>query len=115
MSGFNSPTLVTTGSPNQALTHIHHQRHQGRRTPHLALTGHNITNNTSTVLNEILLRDLLSAGLNAAGFSERQRWELWAAAEYVQHHFRVSPLAQWWPFEVVGRKKGASEDVVEVG
>ena len=27
---------------------------------------------------------------------------------------RVSPLAKWWPFEVVGRKKGVDEDVVQV-
>ena len=28
---------------------------------------------------------------------------------------RISPLAMVWPFEVLQRKRGADEDVVEVG
>lgn len=27
---------------------------------------------------------------------------------------RISPLAMYWPFEVLQRKRGANEDVVEV-
>lgn len=66
------------------------------------------------VLNEQLLHDLLSAGLNATGFSERQRWELYEMCDYGRHHFLVSPLLQFWPFEVLGRKPRVEEDVLEV-
>lgn len=65
-------------------------------------------------ITEDLLKDLLSAALNAAGFSERQRWELSEATDYVRHHFRISPLSQWWPFEVLGRKPRMDEDVIKV-
>ena len=65
-------------------------------------------------ITEDLLKDLLSAALNAAGFSEKQRWELSEATDYARHHFRISPLTQWWPFEVLGRKPHVDEDVVEV-
>lgn len=65
-------------------------------------------------ITEELLKDLLSAALNAGGFSERQRWELFGATDYARHHFRISPLSQWWPFEVLGRKPHMDEDVVEV-
>ena len=65
-------------------------------------------------ITEELLKDLLSAALNAAGFSERQRWELSEATDFARHHFRISPLSQWWPFEVLGRKPNIDEDVVEV-
>ena len=65
-------------------------------------------------ITEDLLKDLLSAALNAAGFSERQRWELSETTDYARHHFRISPLSQWWPFEALGRKPHMDEDVVEV-
>lgn len=65
-------------------------------------------------ITEDLLKDLLSAALNAGGFSERQRWELSEATDCARHHFRISPLSQWWPFEVLGRKPHLDEDVVEV-
>lgn len=65
-------------------------------------------------ITEDLLKDLLSAALNAAGFSERQRWELSEATDLARYHFRISPLTQWWPFEVLGRKPHVDEDVVEV-
>ena len=68
----------------------------------------------SPQITEDLLQELLSAALNAAGFSERQRWELSEAADVARHHFRISPLCQWWPFEVLGRKPYVDEDVVEV-
>ena len=68
----------------------------------------------SPQITEELLKDLLSAALNAGGFSEKQRWELSEATDYARHHFRISPLSQWWPFEVLGRKPHMDEDVVEV-
>jgi len=68
----------------------------------------------ATGLTQALLQDLLLAGLNASGFSESQRWHLVGAAEWVGEKIRVSPLARWWPFEVLGRKVEVEEDVVEV-
>ena len=68
---------------------------------------------SSPNITEDLLKDLLSAALNAAGFSERQRWELSEATDHARHHFRISPLSQWWPFEVLGRRSHMDEDVVE--
>ena len=68
----------------------------------------------SPQITEDLLKDLLSAALNAGGFSEKQRWELSEATENARHHIRISPLSQWWPFEVLGRKPDMDEDVVEV-
>lgn len=68
----------------------------------------------SPQITEDLLKDLLSAALNAGGFSEKQRWEISEATDYARHHFRISPLSQWWPFEVLGRKPHMDEDVVEV-
>ena len=68
----------------------------------------------SPQITEDLLKDLLSAALNAGGFSEKQRWEISEATDYARHHFRISPLSQWWPFEVLGRKTHMDEDVVEV-
>lgn len=65
-------------------------------------------------LTESLLHDLLSAGLNAPGFSETQRWDLYQTCDYARHHFLVSPLLQYWPFEVLCRKPHVDEDVVGV-
>ena len=67
-----------------------------------------------SLLNERLLHNLLSAGLNARGFSEKQRWELYDMCQYGRHQFIVSPLLQYWPFEVLGRKTHVEEDVLEV-
>ena len=66
------------------------------------------------LLTEALLHDLLMAALNAPGFSEKQRWELFEISGYARSRFRVSPLLQYWPFEVLGRKPNVEEDVVEV-
>ena len=71
-------------------------------------------NLASPHISEDLLKDLLSAALNAAGFSERQRWELSEATDNVRQQIRISPLSQWWPFEVLGRKPHIDEDVIEV-
>ena len=65
-------------------------------------------------LDKELLFQLLLAGLNAPGFSERQRWELLEAAEYRGDDIRLSPLSQWWPWEALGRRAGVPEDVIEV-
>lgn len=65
-------------------------------------------------LTENLLNDLLMAGLNAYGFSDRQRWELRQLAGMAGSKVPMSPLAQFWPLEAVGRKAGVDEDVVEV-
>lgn len=69
---------------------------------------------SSALLTEDLMKDLLMAGLNAAGFSEKQRWELYETSDYVRHRFAMSPLMQWWPFEVLCRKPRIEEDVVQV-
>lgn len=61
-----------------------------------------------------LLLELMITGLNANGFSESQRWELVKAAEYTGQEVRISPLAQWWPWEALNRKAGTEEDVVKV-
>ena len=66
------------------------------------------------LLTEQLLKDLLMAGLNASGFSEKQRWSLFQMSEYARHHFRMSPLLQYWPWEVLCRKTHMEEDIVEV-
>lgn len=61
-----------------------------------------------------LVLELMTAGLNASGFSERQRWELIQAADYTGPEIRLSPLAEWWPWEALGRKPNVPEDLVEV-
>jgi len=82
--------------------------------PSATQTSHWSATYGATGLNHALLQDLLLAGLNASGFSESQRWDLVGAAKWAGEKIRVSPLARWWPFEVLGRKMGVEEDVVEV-
>ena len=76
-------------------------------------------------LSEVLLSELLSAGLNAAGFSEHQKWALKSLVEQAivgplsalgggMVTVRMSPVMRWWPWEVLGRKAGVEEDVVLV-
>ena len=67
-------------------------------------------------LDEGLLKELVLAGLNAYGFSDSQRYQLYVASIPVlgPHWIHLSPLMSKWPFEVVGRKAGFEEDVVEV-
>ena len=65
-------------------------------------------------VNHNLLFEYMITGLNAAGFSERQRWELVQAAEHTGQSIRISPLSQWWPWEALGRRAGIEEDVVRV-
>ncbi|KAL8768979.1 MAG: hypothetical protein Q9209_004896 [Squamulea sp. 1 TL-2023] len=64
-------------------------------------------------ISETLLNDLLYAGLNVPAFSEQQRWHLRKAASAVGAKVRMSPMAEVWPFEVLGRKVGVDEDVVQ--
>ncbi|KAL8859868.1 MAG: hypothetical protein Q9178_003701 [Gyalolechia marmorata] len=61
-------------------------------------------------ISETLLIDLLYAGLNVPAFSEQQRWHLRQAGLAVGAKVRMSPLAEVWPFEVLGRKVGIDED-----
>ena len=66
-------------------------------------------------LTPALLTDLLRAALNTPGFSELQRWTLYhsiGADLNIRQNFVISPLAQNWPFEALGRKRGIEEDVV---
>lgn len=65
-------------------------------------------------ISETLLTDLLYAALNVPAFSEQQRWHLRKAASAVGARVRMSPLAEVWPFEVLGRRVGIDEDVVQV-
>lgn len=65
-------------------------------------------------INHNLLFEYMITGLNAVGFSERQRWELVQAAEHTGQSIRISPLSQWWPWEALGRRAGIEEDVVRV-
>lgn len=67
-------------------------------------------------LNEGLLKELVLAGLNAYGFSDAQRYQLYVSASPIlgRDWIRLSPLMSKWPFEVVGRKSGYEEDIVEV-
>ncbi|KAI4278304.1 MAG: hypothetical protein LQ337_001126 [Flavoplaca oasis] len=65
-------------------------------------------------ISETLLIDLLYAALNVPAFSEQQRWRLRKAASTTGARVRMSPLAEVWPFEVLGRKVGIDEDVVQV-
>ena len=67
-----------------------------------------------TQLTPQLLKDLLSAALNAPGFSEKQRWELYQSSEHGRESYRMSPLLQYWPFEVLSRKAHMDENLVEV-
>lgn len=82
--------------------------------PSNAQTSHWSATYGATGLTHALLQDLLLAGLNASGFSESQRWDLVQAAEWAGEKIHISPIARWWPFEVLGRKMWAEEDVVEV-
>lgn len=76
--------------------------------------GGQVSHGGVPLLTEQLLKDLLLAGLNAPGFSEKQRWELFDMSDYAKRQFRVSPLLQHWPFEVLGRKPHMEDDVVDV-
>ncbi|KAL8992584.1 MAG: hypothetical protein Q9169_006987 [Polycauliona sp. 2 TL-2023] len=64
-------------------------------------------------ISETLLTELLYAALNVPAFSEQQRWQLRNAASATGAKVRMSPLAEVWPFEVLGRKAGIDEDVVQ--
>ena len=76
--------------------------------------GGQVSHGGIPLLTEGLLKDLLLAGLNASGFSEKQRWELFEMSDYARRQFRISPMLQHWPFEVLGRKPHMDEDVVKV-
>ena len=71
-----------------------------------------IQRKTHPYLHQTILEDLLYAGLNAAGFSENQRWQLCKTAHQVGRAIRISPLAKDWPFEVLSRKMDVPEDLM---
>ena len=64
-------------------------------------------------LSEALLQELLYAGLNCPGFTEKQRWELTRCCGVVGLGVRISPLAMYWPFKFLGRKANVPEDLME--
>ena len=71
--------------------------------------------NQTKSLTPALLTELLRTALNAPGFSELQRWELYhcvGADLNIRQNFNISPLGQHWPFEALGRKRAMEEDVV---
>lgn len=100
-----APTTYANTDPYNNLT-TYNTFSNGRPPTWSATQGH-------TGLTPQLLEDLLYAGLNCKGFSERQKFELVRDAE-MQDQVRISPLGKWWPFEVLQRGVGISEDVVEV-
>lgn len=72
----------------------------------------NVKKGAHSQLSGALVEELLYAGLNAHGFSEKQRWILCQTAEITGRAVRISPLAKDWPFEVLVRKPNVPEDVV---
>ncbi|KAG8528684.1 uncharacterized protein KY384_006371 [Bacidia gigantensis] len=108
--GANFPPLPTQGG--YGIGYRHDTGGASRGYTRRAAPG---TANSVNSPNVVVLRELLSAALNATGFSERQRWELHQAASDggVNRGFLISPLSEWWPFEVLGRRRGFEEDVVE--
>src|ERR1700761_3814237 len=52
-------------------------------------------------LSNQLLMDLIFAGLNAAGFSERQKAMIVHACQAVGHGFPISRHAATWPFQTL--------------
>ena len=77
------------------------------------LSTFNTTGQTSQ-LNEALLKDLLYAGLNAAGFSEKQKCHLVIMADFYGNDVRMSQQCRTWPFFSIGRKVNWDEDVMRV-
>ena len=68
-------------------------------------------------LNVYLLRDLLRAGLNAFGFNDYQRWQLYMAVGddlHVRERFAISPVCEFWPFQILNRSRCAQEDIVQL-
>ncbi|MCJ1288080.1 hypothetical protein MMC26_007433 [Xylographa opegraphella] len=59
-----------------------------------------------------LLTDLLYAGLNAPGFSEKQKWDLCQVADWAAKAVAISPLTRGWPWLVLARKPDWDDDVI---
>ncbi|MCJ1386533.1 hypothetical protein MMC17_009659 [Xylographa soralifera] len=59
-----------------------------------------------------LLTDLLYAGLNAPGFSEKQKWDLCQVADWAAKTVAISPLTKGWPWLVLARKPDWDDDVI---
>lgn len=72
--------------------------------------------NTGPPLGTELLDELLNTALKAPAFSEKQRARLiQASSNYVQVRTYITPTANEWPFEALGRAAGAAEDMIQVG
>ena len=65
-------------------------------------------------LDQNLLRDFIFAGMNCPGFAERQKHMIATGAGYWGGGVPISPLACFWPFDLVGRKDGFDDQVVKV-
>ena len=61
-----------------------------------------------------LVTDLLYAGLNAPGFSEKQKWDLCQVADWAAKAVAISPLTRGWPWLVLARKPDWEDDVIMV-
>ena len=61
-----------------------------------------------------LAQDFLITGLNAAGFSDAQRYELYTVCDFASNNLVISPLAHNFPFQCLGRKPRVEEDAVEL-
>ena len=67
--------------------------------------------NRDSVLNMELFESLVTAGLNAPGFTEQQRVKI---SEHGNFKIPFTDLSQAWPFQALGRKSDVPEDVVAV-
>ena len=78
----------------------------------LRILLNNVDQGAHPLLNQGLVQELLYAGLNAPGFSEKQRWDLTRDGGVQGRSVKISPLAKHWPFNVLGRKTNVPEDVM---
>ena len=72
-----------------------------------------VARNDVVGLDQKLLMEFIFAGMNCAGFGERQKFELVTAAKYWGGGVKISPLACFWPFDVIGRRYGLDDNMVK--
>ena len=65
-------------------------------------------------LDQKLLMEFVFAGLNCAGFGERQKFQIVISAGPCGRGINISSLARVWPFDLMSRKVGVCDDVVLV-
>ena len=73
-----------------------------------------VDKNETKGLDQKLLRDFIFAGINCAGFGERQKHELVTAAGWWGSAIDVPPLNYFWPFDLISRKHGIDNETVKV-